>query len=88
MNAFNNIESRLNQTKEKLKADLETMKDQKENEATAYEREYRLYSTRLKPSYELKSRVKRRAKKLEAGEKTFGYNRTTTDHIIKRSRFK
>ncbi|MBO4867642.1 MAG: hypothetical protein J5582_13955 [Ruminococcus sp.] len=43
---------------------------------------------RLKPSYELKRRVMKRAEKLEAGKKTFGYNRTTADHIIKRSRFK
>ena len=29
-----------------------------------------------------------KGEKLEAGKKTFGYNRTTTDHIIKRSIFK
>ena len=36
---------------------------------------------RLEPSSELKNRVMERAAKLEAGRKTFGSEKTTTDHI-------
>ena len=35
----------------------------------------------LEPSAEMKRRVMERAKKLEAGKKTFGNEKTTTDNI-------